>query len=72
MKFVDKYKAVGGLFYEAGAGYKFTIFTKTPIGFSAGYYYKQLKEKYTYPFFLYQLDPWSKQIIMNTVESPLN
>ncbi len=38
--------ANGGLFYEAGAGYKFTIFTKTHIGFSAGYSYKQLKEKY--------------------------
>ena len=49
MKFVEKYKAVGGLFYEAGAGYKFTIFNKTRIGLSAGYSYKQLKEKYTYP-----------------------
>ena len=38
--------ASGGLFYEAGAGYKFTIFNKTHIGFSAGYSYKQLKEKY--------------------------
>ena len=37
--------ASGGLFYEVGAGYKFTIFTKTHIGFSAGYCYKQLKEK---------------------------
>lgn len=49
MKFVEKYKAVAGLFYEAGAGYKFTIFNKTRIGLSAGYSYKQLKEKYTYP-----------------------
>ena len=40
--------ANGGLFYEAGAGYKFTIFTKTHIGFSAGYSYKQVKVKYNF------------------------
>ena len=57
MKFVDKYKVVGGLFYEAGAGYNFTIFTKTRIGVSAGYSYKQLKEKYTYPFFRLPVGP---------------
>lgn len=45
IQYVEKYDA-GGLFYEAGAGYKFTIFSKMHIGFSAGYCYKQLKEKY--------------------------
>lgn len=43
------YKANGGLFYEAGGGYKFTVFNKTHIGVTAGYSFKQVKEKYTPP-----------------------
>jgi len=49
MKFVEKYNASGGLYYETGIGYKFKIFTNTHIGFSAGYSFKQIKEEYTYP-----------------------
>jgi hypothetical protein len=43
------YKATGGLLYEAGAGYKFSLFNNTKFGLSAGYAYKQLKEKFTPP-----------------------
>lgn len=39
-------KQLGGLFYETGIGYKFTILHNLHAGFSAGYSYKQLKEKY--------------------------
>lgn len=46
---VNNYKAMGGLYYETGLGYKFRIFNTSYIGFSAGYSFKQLKEKYAQP-----------------------
>ena len=40
------YKASGGLYYEAGLGYKFIWKNKITIGFSAGYSFKHQKETY--------------------------
>ena len=40
------YKASGGLYYEAGLGYKFILKNKITIGFSAGYSFKHQKETY--------------------------
>lgn len=48
-QYAQKYRVIGGVYYEMGGGYKFTIFTKTRLGLSAGYTYKNLKEKYTPP-----------------------
>lgn len=46
-RFWDKdYTASGGLYYEAGLGYKFILKNKISIGFSAGYSFKQQKETY--------------------------
>ena len=46
-RFWDKdYTASGGLYYEAGLGYKFILKNKITIGFSAGYSFKQQKETY--------------------------
>ncbi|MDB5280179.1 MAG: hypothetical protein JWR61_5134 [Ferruginibacter sp.] len=47
--YANKYEATGGLLYEAGAGYKFSLFNKTKLGLSAGYSFKQLKEQFTPP-----------------------
>ena len=47
MKNVVDYKQMGGLLYEAGIGYKFKIFRNNYFGLSAGYSFKQVKEKYT-------------------------
>ena len=47
MKNVAYYKQMGGLFYEAGIGYKFKISRNNYFGLSAGYSFKQVKEKYT-------------------------
>jgi hypothetical protein len=44
---VDDYKQKGGLFYEAGIGYKFKGKNRGAWGFSAGYSFKQSKESYT-------------------------
>ncbi len=49
LQYMATYKANGGLFYEAGGGYKFTVFNKTHLGLTAGYSFKQVKEKYTPP-----------------------
>ena len=40
-------KQVGGLFYDAGIGYKIKIFRNNYFGLSAGYSFKQVKEQYT-------------------------
>ena len=47
MQNVDNYKQAGGLFYEAGVGYKFKFISHSKMGLSAGYSFRQLKEKYT-------------------------
>ena len=46
---VLNYKKMGGLFYEAGAGYKFKIAATGQFGLSAGYSFKQMEERYNYP-----------------------
>jgi hypothetical protein len=51
------YKQRGGLFYEAGMGYKFVLKSKLALGFSAGYSYKQSKEIYT-PFIWIDFPPY--------------
>ena len=48
-QYSNYYKAMGGLYYETGLGYKFRIFKTSHIGFSAGYSFKQVKEKYAQP-----------------------
>lgn len=40
------YKATGGLYYEAGLGYRFILKNKMVFGFSAGYSFKEQKETY--------------------------
>lgn len=40
------YKPTGGMYYEAGIGYKFILKNKLAFGFSAGYSFKQQKETY--------------------------
>jgi hypothetical protein len=50
------YQSFGGLLYEAGAGYRFSLFKKTHVGFSAGYSYKQIKEKFTPPCYWCELN----------------
>lgn len=40
------YKTRGGLFYETGLGYKFTLKNKMAFGLSAGYSFKQQKEMF--------------------------
>jgi hypothetical protein len=40
------YKPTGGLYYEAGVGYKFILKNKIAFGFSAGYSFKEQKETY--------------------------
>jgi len=37
-------KEKGGLFYDAGAGYKFSLKNRMALGFSAGYSYKEQSE----------------------------
>ncbi len=49
--YANNYNAMGGLYYETGLGYKFRIFNASHISFSAGYSFKQLKEKYAQPCF---------------------
>ncbi len=39
------YKFEGGLYYELGAGYKFVLTKALGLSFSAGYSYKNFKEK---------------------------
>lgn len=41
------YKARGGLFYEAGVGYKVILKNKVALGLSAGYSFKEQKEYFT-------------------------
>jgi len=41
------YKQEGGMYYEAGLGYKFILKNKMSMGFSGGYSFKQQKEKGT-------------------------
>ncbi|MEO6729739.1 MAG: hypothetical protein ABIN01_00885 [Ferruginibacter sp.] len=41
------YKAIGGLFYEAGIGYKIILKNKVALGLSAGYSFKEQKEYFT-------------------------
>ena len=40
------YKPTGGMYYEAGIGYKFILKNKLAFGFSAGYSFKEQKETY--------------------------
>lgn len=42
-----KYKFQGGLYYEVSAGYKFVLSNSLSIALSAGYSYKNFKEKDT-------------------------
>ena len=51
------YKQDGGLFYEAGVGYKFVLKSRLALGLSAGYSYKQSKEIYT-PFIWIDFPPY--------------
>ena len=44
-----KYNFEAGLYYELGAGYKFTLTNSLALALSAGYSYKNLKEKDTIP-----------------------
>lgn len=53
----NDYKQKGGLFYEAGLGYKFILKNKLALGFSAGYSCKQSKEIYT-PFIWIDFPPF--------------
>jgi hypothetical protein len=47
----DLGKEKGGLYYDAGAGYKFSLNNKMAFGFSAGYSYKEQSETLkVYPF----------------------
>lgn len=46
MSWSTDYQASGGLYYEAGIGYKFLLKNKTTVGFSAGYSFKQQHEAY--------------------------
>ena len=46
IKNVAYYKQMGGLFYEAGIGYKIKISRNNYFGLSAGYSFKQTKEQY--------------------------
>ncbi len=46
------YKTSGGLFYETGLGYKFTLKNKMAFGLSAGYSFKQHKEMYKRNIFM--------------------
>ena len=49
MKSVVNYNQTGGLFYDAGFGYKFKISRNNYFSISAGYSFKEVKEKYAYP-----------------------
>lgn len=40
------YKPTGGLYYEAGIGYKFILKNNLAFGFTAGYSFKEQKETY--------------------------
>ena len=40
------YKPTGGMYYEAGIGYKFILKNKTAFGFSAGYSFKEQHETF--------------------------
>lgn len=62
LQYAQKYKVIGGVYYEVGGGYKFTVFTKTRLGLSAGYSYKQLKEDYTPPCALCEWSTPQEQI----------
>ncbi len=44
-----KYNFDGGLYYELGAGYKFTLTKSIALALSAGFSYKNLKERDTFP-----------------------
>lgn len=48
MILVQNYKQSGGLFFDAGVGYKFKIYRKNMLGLSTGYALKQIIEKYSY------------------------
>ncbi len=54
-----KYKFHGGLYYEVSAGYKFVLSNSLSMAFSAGYSYKNFKEKDTA---YYGVGPFGEQL----------
>lgn len=54
-----KYKFQGGLYYEVSAGYKFVLNNSLSMAFSAGYSYKNFKEK---DIAYYGIDPFGQPL----------